>query len=245
MRRFYWLGAGPIPASCDLRRLGWELLEGRGLSSKAAPAPVVGCAGHMAVRQWIELSAAAADRRALSVVAGVDDTRQRAHLLASGLGDAVPAGSQLEELALRVWRAADQATMLPASRCVGPLRIDLLARDAQHAARWIGLNPREFALLWRLADRPGQPVTVDALLREVWGLRFKPETNSIAVHICRLRGKLRAAGLDGAIATLADGSYRLTLALPRQFGLDGRSALRKDDSKQQTNEWEQDNYHAA
>lgn len=245
MRRFYWLGTGPVPASCDLRRLGWESLEGRGLGSGAALAHVVGCTAHMAVRQWIELSAAAAHRRALTIVTGVNDGRQRVHLLASGIGDAVAAGSQLEELAWRAIRLVNQAAMLPAFRTVGPLRIDLLARDAQHKTRWLGLNPREFALLWRLADRPGQSAMPDDLLRDVWGLRFKPETNSLAVHICRLRSKLRIAGLDGAITTLADGSYRLDLGQPRQFGLDGRGALRKDDSKHQTSNWEQESYNAA
>jgi hypothetical protein len=50
---------------------------------------------------------------------------------------------------------------------------------------------------------------VGSLLRDVWRMAFRPETNSLAVHISRLRAKLRVAGLDGLIETLPDGAYRL------------------------------------
>ncbi|MDE2436703.1 MAG: winged helix-turn-helix domain-containing protein, partial [Sphingomonadales bacterium] len=75
--------------------------------------------------------------------------------------------------------------------------------------------PREFDLLWRLAEAPGSAVSAEALLNDVWRLSFRPETNSLAVHVSRLRAKLRLAGLDGLIETLPDGSYRLALGAAR------------------------------
>jgi DNA-binding winged helix-turn-helix (wHTH) protein len=67
-----------------------------------------------------------------------------------------------------------------------------------------------------------------SLLTDIWRLAFRPETNSLAVHVSRLRSKLRVAGLDGLIETTAEGGYRLaTSAVPlpggeaAQFALDG------------------------
>jgi len=47
------------------------------------------------------------------------------------------------------------------------------------------------------------------LRSDVWRLAFRPETNSLAVHVSRLRAKLRTAGLDGLVETRPDGGYRL------------------------------------
>ena len=73
---------------------------------------------------------------------------------------------------------------------MGPLTPDLIHRDAQHGSRWLALHPREFGVLWRLAECPGRRVSRAQLLRDVWRLNHDPETNSIAVHVSRLRSKL-------------------------------------------------------
>ena len=54
------------------------------------------------------------------------------------------------------------------------------------------------------------------LLYDVWRLSFRPETNSLAVHISRLRAKLRTSGVDGLVETLPGGAYRLASAAPRR-----------------------------
>ena len=75
----------------------------------------------------------------------------------------------------------------------------------------LGLHPREFALVWRLADTPEVPVDKETLLKEVWGLRHVPETNSLAVHVSRLRDKMRGAGLPELVRTTPSGGYVLDL----------------------------------
>jgi DNA-binding response OmpR family regulator len=87
------------------------------------------------------------------------------------------------------------------------------------AGRRLGLHPREFALLWRLAECPGEDVSCAALVSDVWRLAARPETNSLAVHVSRLRAKLRVAGLDGMLASTAEG-YRLDLTGYANWGLD-------------------------
>ena len=95
----------------------------------------------------------------------------------------------------------------------GPLRLDLFHRDAALDGRWLALHPREFALLWRLAETPDSTVSQRALLRDVWRLPFEPGTNRVAVHVARLRRKLATVGLAAMIATDGAG-YRLDSGPP-------------------------------
>jgi DNA-binding response OmpR family regulator len=111
------------------------------------------------------------------------------------------------------------ALSLPRQRWHGRLMLDLLAREAWADGQPLGLHPREFALLWRLLDQPGQAVTKATLLREVWHLTFQPETNSLAVHVSRLRGKLALAGLGHLVQTDGAGGYCLAAAEPAPPGV--------------------------
>ena len=113
-------------------------------------------------------------------------------------------------------------------------------RDAFVAGRGAGLHPREFLLLWRLAEEPGSAVPASELRSDVWRLAFRPETNSLAVHVSRLRSKLRTAGLDGLIETVADGGYRLAEEILRPAialhdgGLDAHLRLGEEAGKGQS-----------
>ncbi|MBS0481292.1 MAG: winged helix-turn-helix transcriptional regulator [Proteobacteria bacterium] len=154
-------------------------------------------------------------------------------------------------------RLAERAVSVPRKRQIGQLRLDLVLRDAFVAGRAINLHPREFALLWRLAEVPGLPVRPDDLLCDVWRLSFRPETNTLAVHVSRLRAKLRLAGLDGIIETLPDGAYRIFVdllpgaSLPGggmrspNLALDAFLRLGKEQTTEPDNVKEQEHDHAA
>lgn len=104
-------------------------------------------------------------------------------------------------------QAQDDEDFLPRFREVGDVTLDLLHRDGRVADSWLGLHPREFELFWRLAQQPGEVVTRKQLLVEVWRIRHEPNTNSVAVHVARVRAKLKVFGLDGLLATHAEGGY--------------------------------------
>jgi DNA-binding response OmpR family regulator len=140
---------------------------------------------------------------------GIDDPLQRSRLLRMGFGEALGWGASLDELEARLERLIERAGAVQRRRQVGALLLDLVAREAFVAGRALGLHPREFDLLWRLADDPGEELSATVLLGDVWRLRFRPETNSLAVHVSRLRAKLRLAGLDGLIETTSAAGYRL------------------------------------
>jgi DNA-binding response OmpR family regulator len=100
-------------------------------------------------------------------------------------------------------------TMIPRFREAGDVTLDLFHRDGRVDDRWIGFHPREFELLWRLAEQPGVPVSRKQLLRDVWRIDFEPETNSVAVHVARIRSKLEPFGLAPILATHPEAGYFL------------------------------------
>ena len=100
-------------------------------------------------------------------------------------------------------------TLIPRFREAGDVTLDLLHRDGRVEDRWLSLHPREFELIWRLAQEPGQRVSKRQLLADVWRISFEPETNSVAVHVARVRAKLQPFGLSRILATHPEGGYYL------------------------------------
>ncbi len=155
--------------------------------------------------------------RALTILIGIDDSAERADWLRQGFGEVLPARISLSELEMRASRVRMASEAEPRRRRHGTLELDLLLREGTVAGRRLGLHPREFSLLWRLAQTPGRAVAPQDLLSEVWQMSFRPETNSLAVHVCQLRAKLASAGLGGIVSTAPDGGYAL---MPERGGPD-------------------------
>lgn len=103
----------------------------------------------------------------------------------------------------------DSDTLIPRFREAGDVTLDLFHRDGRVEDRWLGLHPREFELLWRLAEQPGERMTRQQLLADVWRIHFEPETNSVAVHVARVRAKLESFGLAKMLVTHPEGGYFL------------------------------------
>lgn len=226
---------GPIPTSYDLRRIGWQLLTDSQSSGQREAHAILGCPHDLPLPKWLTLSGANLTQRKWMMMLKVHESSDRARMLRLGFGDALGQDPSLDELELRVLRLTQYADSLPRFRWHGRVQLDLLAREAFVAGRGVGLHPREFALLWRLAETPGDDVGPAELLFDVWRLSFRPETNSLAVHVSRLRTKLRTAGVDGLVETLPSGAYRLASAEPRKalplehdLALDGYVRLREE-----------------
>lgn len=221
----------------DLRRLGWQAVAGTVQPGEQALYPLLATPTGLPIIDWFALVGSDQPFRCRVLLFDIADPAERARLLRLGFGDALGPDTSLAEVEARALRVIDLAQSLPRFRLLGQLRLDLLARDAFVARRAVGLHPREFALLWRLSDAPGQAVSAGDLLGDVWRLSYRPETNSLAVHVSRLRSKLRVAGLDGLIETLPAGAYRLALgaappmvavAPPHEFALDAYLRLSEE-----------------
>ncbi|MFT4054962.1 MAG: winged helix-turn-helix domain-containing protein [Novosphingobium sp.] len=203
---FRWLGSERVPVNFDLRAAGWALDFGGEPSSDCIG---VMHAGRLDAPDWKRLLAIRTDVRRFVIVIGAATAKERAELLQVGFGEAVPDTIEPGEFEARASRLAELTRWLPRHRRLGDLELDLLAREAYGQGKSLNLNPREFALIWRLADTPGEPVSKRDLIQDVWRMGFVPETNSIAVHMSRLRRKLSFVGMSGIIATASAGGYCL------------------------------------
>lgn len=201
---FRWISDKALPPALDLRLVGWVLVPDDDFREcvTIVPADDLDSRGEFKVSSRRPLS------RSLTIVGGVNRTDHRARFLAQGFGEAVGDPVTLHELEARARRLPISRDWLPRRRTIENLELDLLTRDGLMHGQPIGLKPREFELLWRLADTPDEAVSRQSLVQDVLGLSFEPISNSIAVHMSRLRGKLGAAGLNGLVQT-ESGGYRL------------------------------------
>jgi two-component system OmpR family response regulator len=143
----------------------------------------------------------------LSALGAVND---RVRGLRAGGDDYLTKPFALAELAARVEAllrrpVETRATVL---HC-GQLELDLIDRTARRGARAIELSPREFKLLEYLIRRPGQVVTRDMLLEDVWHYRFVPQTNLVDVHIGKLRRKVDAPGETPLLQSIRGAGFML------------------------------------
>jgi DNA-binding response OmpR family regulator len=117
----------------------------------------------------------------------------------------------MPELVARM-RAISQRRRRPATDVffVGDLRIDLGARTAYFRGSPIKLAAKEFEMLATLAMEPGAVYSKKDLLSRVWGCEPSVQTRTVESHVSRLRRKLSAAGMPGAVIVNAWGhGYRL------------------------------------
>ena len=73
---------------------------------------------------------------------------------------------------------------------VQDVRVDPLARRVWRAEREIVLSRKEYDLLHALISRPGDIVSRDELMRDVWGANFWTSSKTIDVHLGWVRRKL-------------------------------------------------------
>jgi DNA-binding response OmpR family regulator len=93
-------------------------------------------------------------------------------------------------------------------RRIGPLEIDILARQAWVNGEPVKLSKKEFGLLQALAADPTKVFTREDLLRSVWGFRALCETRTLDSHASRLRHKLNCEDTQFVINVWGVG-YRL------------------------------------
>jgi two-component system copper resistance phosphate regulon response regulator CusR len=162
------------------------------------------------LRLLAELRRARADLPVLILSARSDlSTRLRGFDL--GANDYLAKPFSFDELVARVRVHLRRAADSPAGSKLraGNVQLDLARRQAHVDDRVVDLSDREFRLLYHLLSHPGEVVSRERLLSEVWGYSFDPGSNVVDVCIRRLRKKLGSAG---AIETVRNAGYRLVAA---------------------------------
>jgi two-component system KDP operon response regulator KdpE len=127
------------------------------------------------------------------VLTARDATEEKVAALDLGADDFVTKPFDSEELLARV-RSALRRKAGPfagtARREFAGGHIDRETHEVEIRQTRVELTPREFDLLWALADRPGRVVTHDRLLETVWGPAHRHDLNYLRVAVRSLRRKL-------------------------------------------------------
>lgn len=150
----------------------------------------------------------------LTAKSGSDD---RIHGLEAGGDDYLAKPFELRELMLRV-RAILKRTQWYAgpspagdSLTLGDARVDFKAFIAHVEDREVELSTKETMILRCLAERPGEVVSRDQILNQVWGYDAFPTTRTIDNFILRLRRTFEPDPQSPRyIHTVRGTGYRLT-----------------------------------
>jgi len=123
--------------------------------------------------------------------------------------------TQLEARIRAVMRRSATARAPRTNLVVGGLEIDVPARRATLDGDVLDLSPREFDLLARLAESPGEVVTKRELLTDVWHQAWGGSDKTVDVHLSWLRRKLgETAAAPRYLTTVRGVGVRLAAPVP-------------------------------
>lgn len=94
----------------------------------------------------------------------------------------------------------------------GDFEMDLIDRTVHCAGTKIELLPREFDLLEYFLRRPGQVVTREMLLHDVWGHHFSMSTNVVDIQVSNLRKKIDMEKCPSRIPSIRKVGFMLRTA---------------------------------
>jgi two-component system KDP operon response regulator KdpE len=85
--------------------------------------------------------------------------------------------------------------------------IDFAARLLRRNGRKVRLTPIEYKLLSSLVRNRGALLIHDTLLRDVWGVAYAGDRQTLRAHVANLRRKLMSLGSTATIRTYAGAGY--------------------------------------
>ncbi|NKX44055.1 response regulator transcription factor [Roseicyclus persicicus] len=140
------------------------------------------------------------------ILTALDQVSDRIEGLNAGADDYLVKPFDLAELSARIGSVARRYSGNPNPIVRhGALEIDLAARSLRRDGRPVTLTAREWALFETLLARPGQLLSKAQLEDKLYAFDAEVESNTIEVHVSRLRKKLGAA----VIETVRGMGYRL------------------------------------
>jgi two-component system alkaline phosphatase synthesis response regulator PhoP len=110
-----------------------------------------------------------------------------------GADDYVTKPFSIRELLARVKAVLRRAGTLPTKNeryAFGDIEVNLRSCQVSRKGRALDFSSKEFELLKYFLSHPGEALTRDRLLEDVWGYERFPTTRTVDAHIVRLRQKL-------------------------------------------------------
>lgn len=125
------------------------------------------------------------------ILTALDQVTDRIDGLKAGADDYLVKPFDLDELSARIGSVARRYSGNPNPIIrKGTLDIDLARRSVHREGRLVQLTAREWALLESFLARPGQLLSKTQLEEKLYNFGIEIESNTIEVHVSRLRKKL-------------------------------------------------------
>lgn len=112
-----------------------------------------------------------------------------------GADDYVTKPFSIRELLARVKAVLRRSHMLPHEQdryAFGDIDVDIPRCRVMKAGKQLELTSKEFELLKYFLFHPGESLSRERLLEEVWGYEVQTNTRTVDAHLVRLRQKLEA-----------------------------------------------------
>ena len=150
------------------------------------------------------------DETMVMIVSQRGHTPQRIKGLEAGADDYLAKPFAFAELRVRVKKLLERRRKPPPAVIeVADLRIDRLERTVHRGDQLLTLQPKQFDLLWALAEGEGEVMTNRKLLERVWDYDFEPDGKSLHTQICRLRNTIDKHFEPKLVQTLRGQGYAL------------------------------------
>jgi len=161
-----------VSASYDLILLDLMLPDGRGIV-------------------FLKKLRAAGDVSPVIIMTALDQISDRIEGLNAGADDYLVKPFDLTELSARLNAVSRRYAGNPNPLItIGDLEVDLAARSVTRTGRPVTLTAREWVLFEAFVQRPGQVLSKAQLEERLYSFDSEVESNTIEVHISRLRKKL-------------------------------------------------------
>jgi two-component system OmpR family response regulator len=149
------------------------------------------------------------DTTPVIILTALDQVSDRIEGLNAGADDYILKPFDLAELSARIGSVARRYTGNPNPIVeLGSLDLDLAARTVRKDGKVVPLTAREWALFEAFVQRPGQLLSKAQLEERLYSFDAEIESNTIEVHVSRLRKKLG----HKVIETVRGLGYRLGTA---------------------------------
>ncbi|MBK1637205.1 response regulator transcription factor [Rhodovulum adriaticum] len=137
------------------------------------------------------------DATPVIILTALDQVSDRIEGLNAGADDYMVKPFDLSELSARIGSVARRYAGNPNPLVhLGDLDIDLSARTVQRAGKPVGLTAREWALFEAFVQAPGRLLSKAQLEERLYSFDDSIESNTIEVHVSRLRKKLGRAVIE-------------------------------------------------
>ncbi|MCZ8512182.1 response regulator transcription factor [Paenibacillus filicis] len=151
-------------------------------------------------------------RTPIIMITARDTVEDRIQGLESGADDYLPKPFAIVEMLARMralFRRLEASATKPVHLSYRDITMDVERMTVFRAQQEIHLTKREFDILRLFLLNPGQVLTRDQLLDEIWGTEAKVEINTVEVYISYVRKKLSSYGEQGYIQTVRSEGYML------------------------------------